>query len=363
MANTAVWHTKPSQNTDQIETEVETDLNVFSGLKKNDPAPYWLFNGVCAAWGLEHELTDLILITVSENATFRLDVAKRPVGVIRVSQPGYVGGTKAIVSEFSWLGALHSLTEVKLIDPVATITGNFVAQIRDNKNNTWSCVSTSFVPGEVLEDLPNPAPHYETIGYWTALFHNQARDWQEPPDFKRFTWDITDQVGPHCRWGQWEDAVNTDDEYDLLKTAEEKAIKLAESFPRTAQTWGLIHADLRPSNILAAPDGQLTIIDFDDCGYGWFLYDFAAALSFVEHKPYAKQMASLWLAGYQRVTPLTPADITQACALSMLRRLTMLGWTVNHRSDALPEGLFDEQLPGTLEVATNFLADTIWIVK
>ncbi len=42
--------------------------------------------------------------------------------------------------------------------------------------------------------------------------------------------------------------------------------------------WGLIHADLRPSNIMI--DGaDLTVIDFDDCGFTWFLDDFASALT------------------------------------------------------------------------------------
>ena len=41
----------------------------------------------------------------------------------------------------------------------------------------------------------------------------------------------------------------------------------------------LIHADLRLANLLVERD-RLGIIDFDDCGFGWFGYDFAAAVSF-----------------------------------------------------------------------------------
>ena len=42
--------------------------------------------------------------------------------------------------------------------------------------------------------------------------------------------------------------------------------------------FGLIHADMRLGNLLV--DGErVTLLDFDDCGFGWFLYDLAASLS------------------------------------------------------------------------------------
>ena len=94
-------------------------LAAFAALSRGAPAPYWLHRGVCAAWGLEPERVDMPLITVSENATFRLDLDAVPVGVVRVSQPGYVGGPEAIASEMAWLGALHDLDEVRLISPDA----------------------------------------------------------------------------------------------------------------------------------------------------------------------------------------------------------------------------------------------------
>lgn len=82
-------------------------LSAFGGLTKGSPAPHWLFRGVCGAWGIEPERAELNLITVSENATFVLLLDGRPEGVVRVSQPGYVGGPEAVASEIAWLAALH----------------------------------------------------------------------------------------------------------------------------------------------------------------------------------------------------------------------------------------------------------------
>lgn len=349
---------------DAVEVTVSTEvsLSTFAALGRGAPAPYWLHRGVCAAWGLEPTRVDVPLITVSENATFRLDLDGRPVGVVRVSQPGYVGGPAAIASELAWLGALHSLDEVRLIDPVPTIRGGFTAVVKDTQGHGWACVSTRFVDGAPLEDTADPAECYWTIGSWTARFHAHARSWELPFGFERFTWSLADVVGPTARWGPWEPAVASGDDAALLRRAQDRALGLLADLPTTPEHWGLIHADLRPSNIMAAPDGSLTVIDFDDCGFGYYLYDFAAALTFVEHEPYAPAMARAWVEGYREVAPLTDADLVHACALSMLRRVQMLGWTTGHRPDALPPGLFNAQLPGARECARRFLADPRWLL-
>lgn len=276
-------------------------LDTFSGLTKGCPAPFWLFQGVCGAWGIDHSRAQLNLITVSENATFLLLLDGEPQGVVRVSQPGYVGGPEAVASEISWLNALHDIDGISLINPVPTVRGTFVTKINDLNGIGWTVISTKYVAGTVLEDLDNPAPYYETIGQWAAKFHEQSRNWNKPYGFTRFNWDLSNMVGPAPRWGRWESANLTDDERALCDTALWKAMDVVMKVPRTNDTWGLIHADLRPSNVIRGDDGRLTVIDFDDAGYSWYLYDYASSLSFIEHESYAPDLAKAWVKGYQAV--------------------------------------------------------------
>ena len=45
-----------------------------------------------------------------------------------------------------------------------------------------------------------------------------------------------------------------------------------------------MHADIRLANLLV--DGEhVRVIDFDDCGWSWFMYDFATTVSFIEDHP------------------------------------------------------------------------------
>lgn len=336
-------------------------LATFEALTKGAPAPHWLHAGVTDSWALDLARTEVTLITVSENATFLVRVDGRPSCVVRVSQPGYVAGTDAIESELAWMRALAEIEGVTVSTSIPTAAGPYVATIADEAGNGWYCVAFDHIDGEVLEDLTDPAPYYREIGRMTAHFHEHAQSWQAPSGFSRFTWDVADMIGPTCRWGRWEDATLTPVEHVLLDRAQNAALALLEGRSRDRASHGLIHADLRPSNIMVSGD-ELTIIDFDDSGYGWFHYDFAAALSFLEHEAYAPRMAQEWIEGYRAVRRYSGQDELTGCALSMLRRLTMLGWTTNHRADALPDGLFAAQTWGTCDVAERFLRSATWLL-
>ena len=65
----------------------------------------------------------------------------------------------------------------------------------------------------------------------------------------------------------------------------------------------------------------------------------------------------------QRPVALTAEQLRQACALSMVRRLQMLGWTTTHRADALPADLWAEQPSGTVEVAARSLKRRTWLIS
>lgn len=94
---------------------------------------------------------------------------------------------------------------------------------------------------------------------------------------------------------------------------------------RDRTRFGLIHADLRLANLLI--EGETTaIIDFDDCGFGWYLFDLAGALSFLEERADAAELIAAWLEGYRRIAPV-PADMEAAIpTFVLLRRLQLIGW-------------------------------------
>jgi Ser/Thr protein kinase RdoA (MazF antagonist) len=72
------------------------------------------------------------------------------------------------------------------------------------------------------------------------------------------------------------------------------------------------------------------VIDFDDCGFSWYLYDLAASLSFIEHSPAAGELVEAWLAGYRALAPVTAADEAMIPTFVMLRRILLVAWLGTH---------------------------------
>ncbi|TIC79319.1 phosphotransferase [Nocardioides sp. GY 10127] len=352
-------------------------LAVFAALERGAAAPTWLARGIAEAWlphGDAGGESDVRLLAVSENATFVVRVAGAPTLVVRVHRPGYVD-LDQVRSELWWVDAVAAETPVATPAPVRGLDGALVQEVRDDAGTTWTAIGFAFVPGLMLEDVlgegPDDAvPWFGPIGEVVATLHAHARSWERPAGFSRFTWGLDDLVGPAARWGRWRVAALDAPDLRVLEEAERSALTLLADVPLDAREWGLVHGDLRPSNLMVAagtegvaPDaGRLTVIDFDDCGLGYYLYDLAAAVSFYEHLPQAPAMARAWVEGYTAHAPLTRRDLDVAGALSMLRRLTLLGWTVTHREDALPPDLAAAMLPGTVEVGARYLADPRWLL-
>ena len=72
---------------------------------------------------------------------------------------------------------------------------------------------------------------------------------------------------------------------------------------RCWSVFGLIHADLIFANVLFHR-GEVCAIDFDDCGFGYFLYDMAILLDRIEMREDYPALRAALLDGYRQVRPL-----------------------------------------------------------
>ena len=82
------------------------------------------------------------------------------------------------------------------------------------------------------------------------------------------------------------------------RTAEVDRSPAATVRQRPPTVSALSTADLRLANLLI--DGEaVKVIDFDDCGFGWHMYDAATPVSFYEHEPQVPRLLEAWLKGYR----------------------------------------------------------------
>jgi Ser/Thr protein kinase RdoA (MazF antagonist) len=71
---------------------------------------------------------------------------------------------------------------------------------------------------------------------------------------------------------------------------------------------GLIHADLHLDNALFWR-GDVRVIDFDDCGFGYWLYDIAVSLWELRRRDDYGQFRAALINGYTQHRPLPPGGL------------------------------------------------------
>ena len=112
---------------------------------------------------------------------------------------------------------------------------------------------------------------------------------------------------------------------------------------------------MRRANLLIQ-DNATRLIDFDDCGFGWYLYDFATAVSFIEDHPQLPQLKSSWLEGYRKWRVPSELEIQELDTLIMLRRLALLAWIGGHAEVPIVQELQGKFASITCQLAQEYLA-------
>lgn len=297
------------------------------------------------------------LINVSENATFLVtDAGAR--AILRVHRLGY-HSPEAIASELDWLSALREEAGVRTPAVLPALDGSRVVTVDDPGSAPRDCVMFEFVPGaEPTED--RLVEHFEPLGAITARMHLHARRWTRPAAFTRFRWDDDAAFGPEPRWGRWQDGAGVDREaHAVLSRLERELRERLARFGKGPERFGLIHADLRQANLLVDGASGTTVIDFDDCGLGWYLYDLGAALSFIEHHPRVPEMAASWVRGYRTVLDVPREDEDEISTFIMFRRLLLVAWIGSHTAVDVARELGAGYTRGSCELAERYLSGSL----
>jgi Ser/Thr protein kinase RdoA (MazF antagonist) len=269
------------------------------------------------------------LCNVSENHTFRVEDPEKGTFALRVHRPGY-RTAQQIESELQWLDALRADGAVDTCVPVAAPSGERVVDL-----GTHNVVLWEWLPGAE----PDPSGDevfdgFRTLGAVSARMHLHARAWTLPSGFDRPIWDHEHTLGASGYWGRWQDGLGMGaEELALLTRLDETIERRLRAYGQGEERFGLVHADIRLANLLV-DDGQVRVIDFDDSGFAWFMYDFATTVSFMEEHPRVPQLREAWLEGYRSVAPLSAEDEAELDTFVMLRRLLLVAWIGSHHTFA-----------------------------
>lgn len=273
-----------------------------------------------APWELQ--AAAVTFVAGRENRVFRVRTDRGDYA-LRLKRPGYRSDAE-LRSELQWLQAMDR-AGLRVPRPVPSGRGRLLEVVDDQRVDLLS-----WLPGRPLGasreplELVDAEAVFRRLGHETARLHLASDRWQRPAGFTRCAWDIDGLLGDAPVWGRfWEnpalDAATRRLLEDFRAAAAQALLQRADGLD-----FGLIHADLVRENVIV--DGEhIAMLDFDDAGFGFRLFDVATTLLKNLAEPNYEGLKAALLAGYAQVRPL---DVELLDLFVALRATTYVGWIV-----------------------------------
>lgn len=275
-------------------------------------------------------------IAYRENMTFAVDAGERGKFALRVHQAGY--RTDAEVQ--SELDFMEHVTEAGVRTPRvirAESGASFVYAEHGAADVPRQCDVFEWIDGKAFRktgevpevSIENAAEIYAEVGRQVATIYNATENWVRPNGFSRPAWDAEGIFGVNGHLGDFRLIQNvTDAQRGLLTDIEAKLTQDINNFGKDPDRYGLAQGDLLPENIMICKDG-IRLIDFDDTGHSWVLFEMATALIDLAGSDYFDPSLGAFIAGFREHRNLPDEHLAMLPAFLMARVLSYLAHTVS----------------------------------
>lgn len=207
------------------------------------------------------------------------------------------------------------------------------------------------------KDTDNIARIYHTIGSIAARLHNQATKWQLPDGFTRHAWDADGLAGDQPFWGPfWEFEMLNKEQRELLLQARDRVYRDLLNYGKSSDNYSLIHADFVAENLMVSGD-RVKLIDFDDAGFGWHLFELATALYFIRKEDFYGIAKEALIHGYREHRSLSDQQLKQLPLFMLARGFTYLGWAQTRKETETAQQLGPLFIESACDLAQAYLAE------
>lgn len=311
------------------------------------------------AWDLG-PLQSIDVLAERENAVFAVRTDRGQFAA-RVHRAGYHTDAQ-LRSQVDWMRAVQQQGVVDTADVVDTVDGDvFVIGERAPVPEPRQVSVLEWVEGEQLSTRLLSAGSdelerwYHRIGALAASLHDQAVGWARPADFSCFSWDVDGLLGENAIWGRfWAlDGMPAVDRAALVEFRQH-AVDQLEAMPRDAGGYGLVHNDFLAENLLLAGE-RLTLLDFDDCGESWFVWDLSPALVSIATRDDYPDLRDAFIAGYRSTRPLSDESLSRLPLFFALRMATYAAWLDTRRHTQFAKDLGPIIVDAAVDVVRRYL--------
>jgi Ser/Thr protein kinase RdoA (MazF antagonist) len=301
------------------------------------------------------------LIKHRENAVFRI-VDDGNKYAMRVHRADYHTDAE-LDSELKWITAINS-DDLRTPQVIPTSRGDNFARIKvDEIPEERQVDLLEWFEGEPIAtieagvtDVSSVTNTFFTVGQLMATTHNHSESWELPEGFVRHAWDEDGILGGEPFWGRYWELPGLDHEQRTrLVAVKDKATSELIDFGKSSDRYGLIHADFLPENLLRS-DQDICLIDFDDAGFGWHLFDLATTLFFHLGESYFDDACDALIEGYCTRRALPDEHLGLLPTFFLLRGLTYLGWAYTRSETETAKEMTPMMIEAVDEMAKDYLS-------
>ena len=280
--------------------------------------------------------------------------------VLRISRPELCG-RDALDAEILWIKELDKhAPPFMLPQPIAGTDGGVVQKIVLPDGGTYLCTMFAYLHGRPLSDHEESqlVSDFRKLGEVTALMHQNALQWNGSETLARPVLDCSVLLGSQNLYtlrAGCETVKLPNDALALFDKTGSVIRRRLFKFGKSGARFGLIHSELSLSNIICYKN-RFAVTHFDRCGFGWFLYDFASSVSYMEDHPLLPSLTTAWLEGYRMQRNISNEESAELPTFVMLRRLELLGRLVRYRDPVASKGFTADFIEKTAALAERYLS-------
>ncbi|MCA9562077.1 MAG: phosphotransferase [Myxococcales bacterium] len=268
------------------------------------------------------------LVNHGENATFDARVVgrdgKRRRVLVRVHRRNYQS-SDAIEAEIAWLELLRRDLSINVPRPIQSRSGR--ARLRlDGRglDGPRDVVLFEWMEGSLIGT--RKSSYVKEFARLIARIHTHSEGNVEADSLERWTVNSTSYAVGDPKWGTFDELERDDPELaQVWRPVIDVAYPTALEIERSSKPL-LCHADLHAWNLLRVSDGDVGLIDFDDCGFAHPMMDCCVFLNQLE----AGDVSQFWMA-YREVRAIAEEHVAALPHFIALRRLGSATWLNSRR--------------------------------
>lgn len=294
--------------------------------------------------------TKTTLLAQRENRVYRLDVPNEPPTVLRIHRQHYRTDAE-LNSELQWMAYLAE-HDMVVPQPIPTVNNTLIEIIDGHQIDRLSWLEGRPLgqAGRPL-DLEDRQLTFHNLGQCMARLHALSDSWTLPVNFTRAHWDAEGLLGEQPLWDRFWENPNLSAAQRATLEAVRTQLQELLSAQGSGLDYGLIHADMVGENVLVR-DSQPYLLDFDDSGFGFRLFELATTLLKIRFEPDYTLLEGALLAGYHSERLL---DTKLLSAFILLRALTYVGWIMSRMHEVGSIERCERCVATAVELAEEYL--------